>query len=192
MRYSIVISQGPSGTFSAQQFAYMLRNIRFAHDPMRPLMDQYAAYISVSVYDGSFSSPLAFTRVDVFITNIPPTVLIGGRTSTSVLMFDGDTEVRIFQQEDSLMLLEDTLTIQEVSVTLTNPADSEERLRVSPPTNIPGNISITSINGTTVLFTGPASPVDFSQALTETVIFHEYLPMQGILQGEGVPNLEDR
>ena len=189
-RHSIVISQAPSGTFSAHQFAYVLRDIRFAHDPVRPPVDQYSAYVSVSAYDGVFPSPLAFTRVDVFIVNIAPSVLINGQTNTGAMMFDGDIRIPIFQS-DNVLILEDSLTIQEVSITLTNPADVDERLLVSPPPTHPTNNYVTSNGATVILFTGPASPADFSQALTETTILFEYPPMQSILQAERI-NLEDR
>lgn len=181
-RHSILISQPPTGTFSKQDFEYLLRTIRFAHDPLRPPVEQYSAFVSVSVDDGVFRSDLAFTMISVSVTNTGPAVLIDGQTNASAVMFDGEPVITLFGSDVVLTLFEDSSTIQAVSITLTNPRDGAERIRLSP-SNIPSNINIT-MDGSIITLTGPASPVDFSQALTDSTIHYEYPAMESILQGD--------
>lgn len=181
-RRTIVISQTSAGSLTKQDFEYVLRLIRFAHDPMRPNVDQYSAYVSVSVDDGEFRSEPAFTRIDVFITNMPPSILVNGQTNASAVMSDGEPVISLLPAGSMVTLFEDSTTVEEVSITLTNPGHSSEEIRISVD-NIPNSINVTA-DGTTIVLRGPASPVDFDQLLTESTIYYDYPPMASILQGD--------
>lgn len=183
------MSQTSAGSFSSQDFEYLLRLIRYAHDPERPDVDQYSAHVSVSVDDGEFRSEVAVTRIDVSVTNTPPSVFINSQTSASAVMSDGEPIIRLLPAGSMAMLLEDSDIIEEVSIALTNPSHSGEQIRMAT-TNTPASINV-SAAGNTVTLQGPASPADFSQTLTESIIYYEYPPMESILQGD-VPEFTTR
>lgn len=182
-RHSIRISQvAGTGSFSQQDFQDLLRNIRFAHDPLRPSVEQYTAFVSVSVHDGVFTSTVAVTSIDVFIVNTPPAVLINGASNASAVMVDGEAVITLFRSGTIVTLFEDSAVIQQVSITLTNPSHSDERIQLSP-LNVPSTISIAG-DESRIMLTGPASPVDFSQALTDSTLHYQYPPMESILGGD--------
>jgi hypothetical protein len=181
-RHSIRISQVvETGFFSHQDFEYLLRSIRYAHDPVRPPVERYTAFFSVSAYDGVFTSVPAVTIVDVLVVNTPPAVLINGASNASAVMADGEATIKLLDSGTIVTLFEDSTVIREVSITLTNPSHSEELIQLSP-INVPSSISVLN-NGSEVVLIGPATPVEFSQALTDSTLFYQYPPMESILQG---------
>lgn len=180
-RHSIRISQvAETGIFSHQHFEYLLRSIRYAHDPLRPSVEQYTASVSVSVHDGVFISVMAVTSIDVFIANTPPTVLLNGARNASAAMADGEATIPLLPF--GATLFEDSTIIQQVLITLTNPSHSAEQIRFSE-LNVPASINVTSDESSIVL-TGPATPADFSQALTDSGLYYVYPPMESILSGD--------
>ena len=181
-RHRIRISQAGTGSFSHGDFEYLLRSIRFAHDPVRPTVEQYEAFISVSVHDGVFTSIEAVTSVDVFIVNTPPAVLIDGANEASAVMADGEVAIVLLQSGTIVTLFEDSTVIQRVSIMVTNPSHNDEEIRFSPM-NVPSNISIVS-SGRSVVLNGPASPAEFSQALTDSTLYYRYPAMESILGGD--------
>ncbi len=184
-RYNLRFSQTSSGIFSGQDFEFLLRSVRFAHDPIRPLVDRYSASVSVTAYDETFVSRIAYTDIDVSVFNIPPMVLIDGITDVSAVMTDGEPTISLLRSGVTVTVFEDTTTVERVSITLTNPSHNDEQILISAPlpSNFPSSISISSSAGT-ISFTGPATPADFSQALTDVTILYRYPPMESILQGD--------
>lgn len=182
-RRSIRISQvAGTGSFTHQDFEYLLRNVRFAHDPLRPDVEIYTAIVSVSVHDGVFTSTTAVTSINVLVANTPPAVLIDGMSDASAVMADGQPAIALFRSGTTLTLFEDTAVVQSVSITLTNPSHSEEQIQLSP-LNVPSTITVSG-DETSIVLTGPASPADFSQALTDSTLSYHYPPMESILGGE--------
>lgn len=177
-RYSIRISQAVAGSSSHQDFEYLLRSVRYAHDPLRPSVDQYSAYVSVSVSDGALTSLVAITTIDVFVTNTPPVVFIDGERNVSAVMLDGEMEIRL---DGVVTLFDDSTRIQQVSMTLTNPSHSDEQIRISPA-NITGFTVVSEPNR--IVLIGPATPAEFSLVLTESTFYYEYPPMDSILMGD--------
>lgn len=185
-RYSILVSQATGGSYSKQHFEYILRSIRFAHDPTRPQVEQYTAFVTVSVFDGLFRSEPAGTRVEVFVSNFAPTVLINGQTNSTTVMRDGVPTIPLFQSGTAITrveVLEDSLVIQSVSIILTNPSHSDEQIRLSG-SNIPETITVNMTNRDIIILTGPATPANFSQALSDSTIYYKYPPMSSILEGD--------
>lgn len=183
-RHSILVTQTiEGGVFSAQDFEYVLRNTRFAHDPERPLVDLYSASVAVSVTDGLFTSNVAVTTIDISVTNTPPAVFINGETTTRAVMADGEGSIPLFQPDTFVELFEDTSTIEEVLISLTNPSHIDEGVSLSPPSNLPDGITVTN-NGSVIILTGPATPTEFSQALTDSALYYQYPAMESILGGD--------
>ena len=184
---SIVISQAPSGSLSGENFAYILRRIVYSHSTIRPLPGQYFGSVSVSAFDGNLTSQVAVTTITLNVNNGRSSVLINEQARPGVAsmttVFDGETTIPILEPDDVIQVMDDTSVIQEVSITLTNPADSGERLVPSLPTDLPPRISVGG-SGTRIVFTGPATPQDFSTALTDTTIQYQNPAMDSILQGE--------
>lgn len=189
-RHNIRISQHTSGIYTHSNFEFLLTNIRFAHDPVRPPVDQYAAYVLVTASDGQLRSEVATTRIDVSISNVAPTVLFGGQTNTSVEMVDGQARISVLASGQLITVFEDTSVITSVSIILTNPSHSNEQITISIP-NLPAGITVINNGGSSIILAGPASPVDFSQVLTDATLYYNYPPMESILQGE-VPDLTTR
>ena len=187
-RHSIRISQATDASVSRQDFEYLLRSVQFAHDPERPPVDRYSVLISVTADDGSFISEIAFNRIEILVFNIGPIVLFGGLTDVTMMMADGEVEVPLLPSGTVVSLFEDTTTIQNVSITLTNPRESDE-VYISP-VNLPSTITVTS-DGVKIVLRGPASPADFSQFLTDASIYYRYPPMESILRGD-IPEFTTR
>lgn len=190
-RHSILVTQsaaeeeeGEGGVFSAQDFEYVLRNVRFAHDPERPLVDSYSATVSVLVGDGLLTSNTAVTTIDVTVSNTPPAVFINGETTASAVMADGEgSGISLFQPDTYVELFEDTSTIEEVLIRLTNPSHVEEGIGLSPPSDLPDGITVVN-NGSVVVLTGPATPTVFSRVLTDSTLYYRYPAMESILGGD--------
>lgn len=190
-RYSIAISQTPTGSFSRQDFEYLLRLIRFAHDPVRPEVDQYSAQVGVSASDGEFTSELAFTTIDVSVTNLAPSVLADGLSSADLQVKDGESEVPLLPATMRVSVFEDSQVIEEVTITHTNPhhtvnpGHSGEGLRIAVDSAPSSSINVTvGPDGHTISLRGPASPLEFSQLLTDATIYYIYPAMDSILQGD--------
>lgn len=190
-RHSIVMSQpAAAGSVSRQDFEFLLRSVRFAHDPQRPLsVEQYSATVTVTASDGELMSEPAFTEIEVSVTNLPPSVLIS--SPASAVMSDGETSIPLFQPGTDISVFEDTTIIRNVSITLTNPRHSKEQLLIELAADTSSDISLSNSTRTNILLTGPASPSNFSQALTDARISFLYPPMESILQGD-VPDFTPR
>ena len=170
-------------------FEYLLRNIRFAHDQSRPDTTQYLSFVSVTVSDGIFTSPVATTQITVSVINQAPQVLIAGANSFDLIMRDGDASLSLTPAEISI--IEDSSVIDSVSIELTNPQHPEERLALNT-SSLPASISAAiSDDGLTITLTGPASPGDFEQAALSPLVVYSYSPMSSILQGD-IPNFMQR
>lgn len=176
-------------TYNHSHFEFLLRDIRFTHDPVRPPVDQYSAYVQVTASDRQLTSETATTRVDISVANFDPIIFIDGQTDVSVEMRDGMPVVELLRSMQPITVLEDTPTISRVSIILTNSQHSDERISISSP-NLPANIEIISTD-MSILLVGPASPQDFSMALSEAVLQYHYPRMDSILQGDE-PNFTPR
>lgn len=181
--------QPQDGIHTFSDFEHILRNIRFAHDPERPAPDiaEYEAYVRVSASDGELSSEVAVTQIAVSIVNTPPIVLFGNDTMTEVVMQDGEPVIQVLQVGADIV--EDSETISQVTLALMNPSHENERLYA-----IRGNVSssITITNGSSsITLQGPASRVEFIDALHNIEVYYSYPPMESILQGD-VPDFTPR
>ena len=167
-----------------------MRNIRFAHDPARPPTDiaAYEASVLVSVSDGMQTSSVATSQITVTITNLPPAILLGNDTTAEVVMRDSEPVIQVLQV--GVDIIEDSDTISHITLTLTNPVhDSEQIFAVNGGSVSP---SITVTNDTnSVTLTGPASQLEFIDALNRVEISYNYPAMDSILQGD-VPDFTPR
>lgn len=187
--HSIRITQPESGTYNGSSFEFLLRNIRFAHDPVRPPVDTYSAFVRVTSSDGQLTSEAAFARIDVSISNFNPIIFINGQTNASVEMSDGQTRLELLRAGEQTTILEDTAIVSSVAIILVNPSHPSERISISIP-DIPDNMEVVS-TGSSIVLVGPASTMDFTLALTGATLYFEYPPMDSILQGE-VPDFTTR
>ena len=183
------IFQPRDGVHTFNDFEYVLRNIRFAHDPERPALDitQYEAYVRVSASDGELDSEMAVSQIIVGIINTPPMVVFGNDSMAEIVMRDGEPVIPVLQLGADIV--EDSDTISQVTLTLTNPLHENERLYA-----VRGNISasITITNGSSsITLQGPASRVEFIDALHNIEVYYSYPPMESILQGD-VPDFTPR
>ena len=181
--------QPQDGVHTFSNFEYVLRNIRFAHDLERPTPDitEYEVYVRVSASDGELSSEVAVSQIVVNIVNTPPMVLFGNDTMTEVVVRDGEPVIPVLQVGADI--IEDSETISQVTLTLSNAMHEDERLYA-----IRGNVSslITVTNdSTSITLQGPASLVEFIDALHNIEIYYSYPPMESILQGD-VPDFTPR
>ena len=188
--HSIRITQPEAGIYGRSSFEFLLRNIRFAHDPVRPPVNEYSAYVRVIASDGQLTSEAAFTKIDVSISNFRPIIFIEGQTNVSVQMSDGQSRIELLRAGEQTTILEDTAVINSISIILVNPSHSNERISIAIP-NIPDDIEIVSTGGSSILLVGPASPMDFTLALTNAILYYDYPPMESILQGD-VPDFTTR
>ena len=178
----IEVTQTEDGSYGFSDFETVLRNIRFVHDPARPPTDvtEYEAYVAISADDGELLSDIAVSRIVVSISNLPPMVLLNNMTMTEVVMRDGEPVIQVLQV--SADIIEDSDTISQVTLTLTNPLHPNERIYASG-----GYVSplITIINGSdSVTLMGPASLSEFVDALNNIQVYYNYPPMESILQGD--------
>ena len=182
--------QPQDGVHTISDFEYILRNIRFAHDLERPAPDisQYEAYIQVSASDGEFSSEVAVSQIVVSIINTPPMVVFGNDTTTEIVMRDGEPVILALQV--GVDIVEDSETISRVTLTLTNPSHQDEQLYAIRGINVSSSISVTN-DSSSVTLQGPASLVEFIDALHNIEVYYSYPPMDSILQGE-VPDFTPR
>ena len=81
---SILIQQSASGSHSNSDFEALLRQISFYHDPTRPDVNSYSAFVRVTASDGELTSPVATTEVIVSLINEAPVVLVDGEVHTLV------------------------------------------------------------------------------------------------------------
>ena len=181
-RTRIEVTQTEDGRYGFSDFEMVLRNIHFVHDPARPPTDvtEYEAFVSISANDGELTSEVAVSRIVVSISNLPPMVLLDNRTTTEVIMRDGEPVVQVLQV--STDLIEDSDTISQITLTLTNPLHPNEQIYASG-----GYISplITIMNGSnSVTLLGPASLSEFVDALNNVQVYYNYPPMESILQGD--------
>jgi len=189
--HSISITQPAAGTYDLSSFQFLLRNVRFAHDPVRPPVSRYSAYILVTASDSQLTSQPAMTRIDVSITNFSPAVRIEGLTSGSVEMRDGQTSVQLLRAAQQTTVLEDTAVINSVSIILTNPVDGSESISILDTSSLPAAITVIE-TGVSVLLIGPATPEEFTSALTSATLSYSYPAMESILQGEIPPDFTRR
>ncbi len=177
-------------------FEFLLRQVEFVHDTTRPSTNQYSALVRVSVSDGVFTSVDSFTHVTVTVDNQPPRLTINGQDTQTLTLLDG-MDIYDFVPRGVVQILEDSNTISSISIELTNPQHSEERLllnTVSLPDTISGSVSE---DGLTITLTGPASPMEFAQVLLDNggrpnpLLQYNYPPLSSILQGD-VPDFTQR
>ena len=163
--------------------------MRFAHDVERPAPDitEYEAYFRVSASDGQLSSEVAVSQIVVGISNTPPMVMFGNDTTTEVVMRDGEPVIPVLQVGADIV--EDSETISRVTLTLTNAVHETERLYAIRG-NVSSSITITN-DSSSVTLQGPASLVEFIDALHNIEVYYSYPPMESILQGD-VPNFTPR
>ena len=182
--------QPQDGVHTIGDFEYILRNVRFAHDLERPAPDvsEYEAYVQVSANDGQLSSEVAASQITVSIVNTPPMVVFGNDTTTEVVMRDGEPVIPALQV--GVDIVEDSETISRVTLTLTNPSHQDERLYAIRGINVSSSISITN-DSSSVTLQGPASLVEFIDALHNIEVYYSYPPMDSILQGE-IPDFTPR
>ena len=185
----IQLFQPQDGVHSFSDFEYVLRNIRFAHDVERPVPDitEYEAYVRVSASDGQLSSEVAVSQIVVGISNTPPMVMFGNDTTTEVVMRDGEPVIPVLQVGADIV--EDSETISRVTLTLTNAVHETERLYAIRG-NVSSSITITN-DSSSVTLQGPASLVEFIDALHNIEVYYSYPPMESILQGD-VPDFTPR
>lgn len=186
---SIQVIQPQDGGYTFSDFEYVLRNIRFAHGPIRPPSEisEYEAVVRVAANDGEHTSEIAVSRIIVTITNSPSVILFGNDSTTEIVMRDGQPVVRVLQVDANI--IEDSDIISHITLTLTNPSHENERLYALGG-SASSSISITN-GSNSVTLTGPASPLEFAEALNNTDIFYSYPPMESILQGD-VPDFTPR
>jgi hypothetical protein len=167
-----------------------LRNIRFAHDLERPAPEvtAYEAYVQVSASDGQLSSDVAVSQIVVSIINTPPMVVFGNDTSTEVVMRDGEPIISALQV--GVDIVEDSEIISQVTLTLTNPSHQDERLYAIRGINVSSSITVTN-DSSSVTLQGPASLVEFIDALHNIELYYSYPPMDSILQGD-IPDFTPR
>ena len=186
----IQVDQSQDGTYAFSDFEYILRNLRFVHDADRPPTDiaAYEASVTVSVSDGELTSDVAVSEIVVIVTNIPPMITLGNGTAAEIVMQDGVPVIPVLQVGADIV--EDSDTISHITLTLTNPLHDNEQLYALSGESI--SPSITIANGSnTITLTGPASRLDFVEALNNVEIFYRYPPFESILQGE-VPDFTPR
>ena len=181
--------QPQDGVHSFSDFEYILRNIRFAHDVDRPAPDitEYEAYVQVSASDGQLSSEVAVSRIVVGVINTPPMVVFGNDTMTQVVMRDGEPVIPVLQVGADIV--EDSETISQVTLILTNAVHETERLYAIRG-NVSTSITITN-DSSSVILQGPASRVEFIDALHNIEVYYSYPPMESILRGD-VPDFTPR
>ena len=176
------IFQPQDGVHTFSDFEHILRNIRFVHDPVRPAPDitEYEAYVRVSASDGELDSEVATSRIVVSVTNTPPAVVFGNDTMTEIVMQDGEPLIQVIQV--GVDIVEDSDTISQVTLTLTNSVHEDEQLYA-----FRGNVSssITVTNGSrSITLRGPASRVEFIETLHNIEVYYIYPAMESILQGD--------
>ena len=185
----IEVAQLQDGSHDFGDFEMVLRDIRFVHDPVRPPTEvtEYEAFVSVSASDGELTSDIAVSRIVVSVRNLPPIVVLGNSTATEVVMQDGQPVIPVLQVGADI--IEDSDTISQVILTLNNPFHQDERIYSSGGYVSP---SITVTNGSnSVTLSGPASLLDFVEALNNIQVLYSYPPMESILQGD-VPDFTPR
>ena len=187
--HSISITQPAAGTYNLSSFEFLLRSVRFAHDPARPPVSRYSARVLVTASDSLLTSQPAATRIDVSIANFSPVVFIEGRTSATVEMGDGQTVVQLLRAAQQTTVLEDTAVINSVSIILTNPIGESESITIDP-SSLPATITVVE-TGVSILLIGPATPAEFTSALTSVILNYTYPAMESILQGD-TPNFTRR
>ena len=169
-------------------FEYLLRNIRFVHDPSRPA-SQYLSLVRVTVSDGLFTSPVVATHITVSVVNQASRVQIAGADSVAMTMRDGEGSLSLTPAEISIT--EDSSMVASMSIELTNPQHPDERLTLNT-SSLPTSLSAAiSEDGLTITLTGPASPRVFEQAASMPLVGYSYPPMSSILQGD-IPNFMQR
>lgn len=182
--------QPHDGVHTFSDFEYVLRNVRFVHDLERPAPDitEYEAYVQVSASDGQRSSEVAVSQVVVSVTNAPPMVVFDNNdTTTEVVMRDGEPVIPVLQI--GVDIVEDTETISRVTLILTNPSHENERLYAIRG-NVSSSITVTN-DSSSVTLQGPASRVEFIDALYNIEVQYSYPPMESILQGD-IPDFTPR
>ncbi len=177
-------------------FEFLLQQVHFIHDTTRPSTNEYSALVRVSVSDGVFTSNDSFTHVTVTVDNQPPRLTINGQETQTITLLDG-MDIYDFVPVGVVQILEDSNTISSISIELTNPQHSEERLLLNAA-NLPDSINGSlSEDGLTITLTGPASPMEFAQVLMDNgggpdpLLQYSYPPLDSILQGD-VPDFTQR
>lgn len=188
---TIQLIQQVDGTVSREIFEYLLRSVRFTFDPSRPDISQYSSLVEVTAYDGLLTSAVASTHIVVSVINQPPRVLFNGTSTVYQTVFDGEAVKPLFPTGTTVTVLEDSLQLSSVSITLSNPQHPQERLTINE-TMLPASLSaFVSADGSSITLSGLATPADYVGVLMSPEILYHYPPIESILQGE-VPDLTPR
>lgn len=180
-----------NGNVDRQVFEYLLRSIRFIYDPSRPNVQQYYSFVDVTAYDGVLTSAAATTRIAVNVINQPPRVLFNDESMVTLTVRDGEAVIPLIPAGVTVSVLEDSSELSGVSITLTNPRHSQERLTIDEAT-LPASISaVISNDGSSITLSGVAFPAEYIEVLMSPDILYHYPPIGSILQGE-VPDLTQR
>ena len=150
------------GTESAAIYERALQNIAYINSAEEPDAS-LTRTINFTITDGQFASETATTVVQIFLTNDPPHLDLGGNIDYETTFLEGSDDVRL--SSSSLILLDnDNATLQSATILLVNPIDGNNEILT---------VNSSDVNATTVtqlthqiIITGVADVDSYSRLLS--------------------------